>query len=93
MMFLRSSAGLAIQAIESAKSIARDWQYARRRCGEVRLTNPATENVPVAVTRLRFHPLVSCMMARSEGPRNGVIDAAPFERSDLALWRHPTASS
>ena len=75
MMFFRSSAGLALQVIESGRSIACDWQYDLRRWGDVRLTNPATENVPVAVTRLQFRFLVSCMMARSESPRNGASDA------------------
>ena len=35
-------------------ALARDWQYDLRRCGEVRLTNLATENVPVAITRLQI---------------------------------------
>ena len=59
----------------------------------MRLTKPATENVPVAVTRLRFRFLASCMMARSEGPRNGVSDAHPRHLDQSGLFGHKSVSS
>jgi hypothetical protein len=93
MILVRSSAGRALQVIEAGSSMARDWQYDLRRCGEVRLTKPVTENVPVAVTRLRFRFLASCMMARTEGPRNGVSDAHPRQLDQSGLFGHKSVSS